>query len=88
MLLIPGSDFSQCSSFMFLEFLGNLASHRTLTLCSEKLGELLQGLDQTIWRFVENQRPCLLSKLSQAGLAAFLLRQKAFETESVTRISG
>ena len=73
----------ECASDVFFMYLRDLPGHADLPVCAEHLGKLLERLQQSIGRLIEDHGTCLVLQTLQSRLPSFLLWQEALEAETV-----
>ena len=76
-------DLAQAATDTLLIDLGDLAAATHASLLAKDLGKLLQRLEHTVRRLIENHRPLLGLEILQHRLASLLLRQETLKAEAV-----
>ena len=82
-----GYQLCQCSPLGILVQFAYLTRDRCLSLFTTDLRQLLQRLDQAVWRLINDGRLLLCRNKLQTSLSSFLLRQEALKIEPVARQS-
>ena len=78
-----GDDLFECASDVFFMHLGDLPGHADLPVRAKHLGELLERLEQSVGRLIEDHGACLVLQTLQSRLPSLLLWQETLKAETV-----